>query len=160
MTGPTPVRLGDVARIQAGIGFPLRLQGRRSGRYPFAKVGDISRLVRSGRRDLTGADHWVDESDLAELRVKPLPVGAVVFAKIGEAIRQNFRAITTVPSLIDNNVIGVIANGGVLDTAYLYHFLCATDLYPLASSTTVPSIRKSLIESIVIPLPLLDEQRR
>ncbi|GHJ11131.1 hypothetical protein TPA0907_54980 [Micromonospora humidisoli] len=160
MSEQRSVMLGEVSSIQSGVGFPTRLQGRTRGRYPFAKVGDISRLVRQGRVELGRADNYVDESDLTSLRARPLPVGAVVFAKIGEAIRQNFRAITGVECLVDNNVMGVVPKADVLDPKYLYHFLRSVDLYPLATSTTVPSIRKSTLERIPVPLPPLARQRR
>ncbi|MFN0193105.1 MAG: restriction endonuclease subunit S [Aestuariivirga sp.] len=43
---------------------------------------------------------------------------------------------------------------------YLYHFLRTIDLYAVASSTTVPSIRKSDLAQLTIPLPSPMEQRR
>lgn len=152
--------LGEVASIQAGVGFPVELQGRPQGRYPFAKVGDISRLVRQGKSDLNKADNYIDESDLLKLRARLLPAGAIVFAKIGEAIRQNHRAITSVECLVDNNVMGVVARTELIIPRYLYHFLRTVNLYPLASSTTVPAIRKSTLEKIRVPLPNLSQQQR
>jgi type I restriction enzyme S subunit len=159
MSESRKVPLGEVASIQSGTGFPVRFQGRHQGQYPFAKVGDISRLVRSGRDELLHAENYVDERDLLELRAKPIAVDSVVFAKIGEAIRQNFRAITKAPLLIDNNVVAVSPDRSVLDPRYFYHFLRSLDLYPLADSTAVPSIRTTTLARILIPIPPMDEQR-
>jgi len=53
-----------------------------------------------------------------------------------------------------------VANPKLLNARYAYRFLCSIDMYALASATTVPSIRKSTLEAIQIPLPMLDEQRR
>lgn len=62
--------------------------------------------------------------------------------------------------LVDNNVMSVQPKPAVLDTRYLYHFLQQFDLYPLANSTAVPSIRKSTLTQVRIPVPPLTEQRR
>ncbi|MBG6094236.1 type I restriction enzyme S subunit [Nocardioides luteus] len=125
-----------------------------------AKVGDISRAGRSGAGALVNADHFVDESDLTTLKAKPIPAGAVLFAKIGEAIRQNHRVIAGRPLLVDNNAMAAIPRSSELDARYLYRFLQSVDFYGLASSTTVPSLRKSDLVRVAIPLPSLDEQRR
>lgn len=153
------VPLSDVASLQAGIGFPLELQGKQTGPYPFAKVGDISRCGRSGNTVLSAADHYVDETDLATLRGKLVPAGSVLFAKIGEAIRQNHRVVSGCELLIDNNAMAAIP-GPNTDSRFLYHFLKTVDFYHLAPATTVPAIRKSDLEKLPTPFPPLLEQRR
>lgn len=154
------VSLGQVGEFRAGFGFPRTLQGRTSGDYPFAKVGDISRVARTGARKISAAGHYVDEADLPTLKAKPVPAGTIVFAKIGEAISQNFRAITTCEMLIDNNTMGFVPDTKVVDRQYLFHFMNQLDLYPLTGATTVPALRKSTLEAIKIPLPPLPEQKR
>jgi type I restriction enzyme S subunit len=159
MSGVTVRPLGEVAALQAGVGFPLDLQGRSNGKYPLAKVGDISRGGRSGEAVLSSADHFVDEIDLERLRAKPIPAGSVLFAKIGEAIRQNHRVIAGCPLLIDNNAMAAIP-GPEIESRYLYYFLRTVDFYRVASATTVPALRKSELERIGVPLFALPEQRR
>jgi type I restriction enzyme S subunit len=159
MNGVTVRPLGEVAALQAGVGFPLDLQGRSNGKYPLAKVGDISRGGRSGEAVLSSADHFVDEIDLERLRAKPIPAGSVLFAKIGEAIRQNHRVIAGCPLLIDNNAMAAIP-GPEIESRYLYYFLRTVDFYRIASATTVPALRKSELERIGVPLFALPEQRR
>lgn len=154
------VALGEVVELRAGVGFPPRLQGRRNGDYPMAKVRDISRIGRSTSSVLSSSDHFVDESDLATLRMQPVPKGSVLFAKIGEAIRQNHRVIAGRPILIDNNAMAAVPISSKLEPGYLFRFLQTIDLYILASSTTVPSLRKSDLAQIPMPFPPPDEQRR
>lgn len=151
--------LGDLASLQAGYGFPVELQGRTSGDYPFAKVGDISRCGRSTSTVLEHADHYVDADDLVALRAKPIPAGSVLFAKIGEAIRQNHRAIAGCDMLIDNNAMAAVPSTKI-DGRFLYHFLKTVDFYRLAPATTVPALRKSDLEKLPTPCPPLPEQRR
>ena len=153
------IPLGDIADLQAGIGFPVELQGRSSGEYPVAKVGDISRVGRSGEAVIRTADHFVDEGDLARLRAKPIPAGSVLFAKIGEAIRQNHRVIAGCALLVDNNAMAAVPTKKV-ESRYLYHFLRTVDFYELATATTVPALRKSELKRLLIPLPSLPEQGR
>lgn len=83
-----------------------------------------------------------------------------MFAKIGEAIRHNYRVIASNSCLIDNNAMGIKPKEEELDPGYFYHFTRILDFYQLASSTTVPSIRKSSLAEIDVPLPPLGEQQR
>lgn len=153
------VQLGDVVKLQAGIGFPLNLQGKTIGAYPFAKVGDISRCGRSGASILPSADHYVDKEDIESLRAKLVPEGSVLFAKIGEAIRQNHRVIAGCDLLIDNNAMAAIPSEKI-EGRFLYHYLKTVDFYRLAPATTVPALRKSDLARLLVPLPPLSEQRR
>ncbi len=151
--------LGEVANLQAGLGFPTVLQGKTVGDYPFAKVGDISRACRNGLTHLTSADNFVSAAEVNQLKAKIIPRGSVLFAKIGEAIRQNHRVIAGTEMLVDNNAMAAIPKN-LVDGQYLYHFLRTLDFYALTSSTTVPALRKSDLERIQIPLPPLSEQKR
>ena len=151
--------LGEVSTVLAGYGFPERLQGRPTGEIGFFKVGDISEAWKQNEKILTKANHYVSRPDLAELRAKLLPTGTVVFAKIGAAIALNRRAIIGEPSLVDNNVMGLLA-GDLVRPRYLFHFLCTQKLNELARATTVPSIRKGDVEGIGLRLPPLSEQTR
>ena len=153
------VQLGEIAHLQAGVGFPVELQGRSSGDYPVAKVGDISRVGRSGEAVLSAADHYIDESDLIRLKARPIPSGSVLFAKIGEAIRHNHRVIAGCALLVDNNAMAAIPSRRV-ESRYLYHFLRSVDFYELVSATTVPALRKTELERLPVPLPPLSEQGR
>ncbi|HEY5375011.1 MAG TPA: restriction endonuclease subunit S, partial [Polyangiaceae bacterium] len=158
--GWSDLPLESLANITSGVGFPPVLQGRTAGDYPLAKVGDVSRAVRNGDGTIGAAGHWVDEADLKVLRATPLPAGSIVFAKIGEAIRQNFRALTTRSMIVDNNVMALVPHRDVVDERFLLHFTRMQDWYPLAVATTVPSLRKSDLGALLVPLAPLNEQRR
>lgn len=155
----TRVTLGEIAEIRAGVGFPTRLQGRQVGRYPFAKVGDISIAARLGE-PLSRARNYVDEDLLQELGAKPFPTDSIVFAKIGEAIGQNFRVLTSRDVLLDNNAMGIICDIKQVVPAFLLHYLRTVDFYPLAGKTSVPAIRKSSIEALSVPLPTIQVQNK
>jgi type I restriction enzyme, S subunit len=88
-----------------------------------------------------------------------LPPKTIVFAKIGEALRLNRRAMLTKPSLVDNNVAGVKAHS-LIDDHFLYYFFLTVNLENYSRATAVPSVRKSDIEKIPFYLPPLNEQKR
>ncbi len=154
------VKLGSVGEFKAGFGFPVEYQGKKEGDYPFAKVGDISAVVRSGHKNIFHAGNYIDKDILGNLKAKTIPKGTIVFAKIGEAIKQNFRAVTTVEMVIDNNVMGLVPDNNLVDTNYLFYFMRSLDLYQFSGATTIPALRKSMLENIQIPLPPLSEQKR
>ena len=62
--------------------------------------------------------------------------------------------------LIDNNVMGFVPDPVALDTSYALHVFRQMDFYSLTSSTTVPSLKKSTLERLQIPLPPLPVQKR
>lgn len=154
------VRLGDVCSFFSGTGFPNAYQGQKTGKYPFYKVGDISKNVLLGNRELIFSDNYIDDDTVQAIKGTVLPPKTVVFAKIGEALRLNRRAITNCYCLVDNNAMGILADNTVLDELYFYYFMCSVDLQHYCESTTVPSVRKNRIAEIEIPLPSLEEQRR
>ncbi|MDU0326306.1 restriction endonuclease subunit S [Microbacterium sp. KSW2-21] len=153
------VPLGEVADLRAGAAFPLAFQGRTAGQYPFAKVGDIGEASRSNGGNLSTARNYVDEADLVALRTRPIPALSTLFAKIGESLRLNARAFNGVPVLIDNNVMAAVP-GSDVDPRFLFRFLQQIDLGQIASTTSVPSLRKTDLARWPVRLPPLPEQRR
>lgn len=151
--------VGAVCKVLPGYGFPEELQGRTSGRYPFCKVSDVSKAVAEAGGALESAANYVDERDVFDLRAKLLPIGTTVFAKIGEALRLNRRAITNRECLIDNNVVGLKASADRGDDYFIYLTSQKIDLTEYCGGA-VPSVNKSTFEAISLPLPGLREQRR
>ena len=151
-------KLGEVCNIFPGYGFPKNLQGSKSGKFPFYKVGDISNNVKVGNRQLEICNNYIDEKILLKLKASPYPKNTIVFAKIGEGLKLNRRAIIKTPGIVDNNAIGLKAIEKICDDLFLFFFLTTVKLEDYSKATTVPSVRKSEIEEIEIPLPPLPEQ--
>lgn len=144
----------------SGSGFPKEYQGIDSGKYPFAKVGDISRRYRAGLKKISDADHYISEEIRQQLKAKIFPKGTIVFAKIGEALKNNYRVICDREMIFDNNVMGVVPNYEVIEGSYLYYVLTTKDFGEFAVATAVPSVRRGDIEAIKLSLPPLNEQKR
>ncbi|AFV23305.1 hsdS [Methanolobus psychrophilus R15] len=151
--------LSDITDIYSGYGFPKNLQGKSNGKYPFFKVGDISKNVQAGNRYLNECVNYIDDLELKQLKAKPYPINTIVFAKIGEALKLNRRAITKEPAIVDNNAIGIKANEVLCLDLFLYYFLVRLKLEDYSRATTVPSVRKTDIENINFNLPPFPEQR-
>lgn len=152
--------LGEISNAQSGVGFPKQFQGLSSGDYPLVKVSDISESAKRNGGIIQSAKNYLAASIAKKIGAKVFPVGTTLFAKIGEAIRLNRRAINSLPILADNNVMGLIPKIDEVTPKYLFKYMHSVDLYKYSQATTVPSVRKSDIEQIQIPLPPLDEQER
>lgn len=151
--------LSDLAIVQSGVGFPKKYQGNESGDYPVYKVGDISKAYLGADGELDKAANYVSKETASLLKGKVFEENTVLFAKIGEALNLNRRVIVKRKGLADNNVMGVIPSNEV-EPQYLYRFLQFFDIASLSRSTTVPSIRKSDVETISVPHPNKQEQKK
>jgi type I restriction enzyme S subunit len=116
--------------------------------------------VLHGNSLLDDADNYVSSGDLPTLGATPIPAGSTVFAKIGEALHLNRRALTLRHMIIDNNCMALSPVEGAVDSRYLYHFMTTVDLSPFAVATSVPSVRRGDVAAISLPLPPFAEQHR
>ncbi len=153
------IALGDICDIITGYTFPECLQGKIHGLYPFCKVSDISKAVSEHGGLLDRALNYVGDDELSILKAKPLPVGTTVFAKIGEALRLNRRAITTVECLIDNNAVGIKAKSKKSTDYFLYTLSQLIDLSEYCGGA-VPAVNKTVLENISVVIPTSYEQQR
>jgi type I restriction enzyme S subunit len=136
------------------------LQGRQLGDLPFFKVADISDAWKRGTCRLEGAKNYLTRTEALSLKARPLPAGSIVFAKIGEAISLNRRAVLAQPSLVDNNCMGIWCDPDCLDQTFLFHLSCTIRFGEMSRASVVPSIRKSDVERVAFLLPPLAEQHR
>lgn len=152
-------KLGDICdEIISGSGFPKKYQGLKEGDFPFAKVGDLSFTYRNGNKYIYSANNYLNITDAKKIKAKIFPENSIVFPKVGEALKNNYRLITKTRMLFDNNIMGITIKDK-FDIDFIYWFLRKTDFTIFSVATTVPSIRKTDIENIRILIPLLEEQK-
>lgn len=154
------MNISEFCKIYTGTGFPIEFQGKKNGKYPFFKVSDISVSNTQQKIFLDNANNYIDEFDLSILKGNLIPAGTIVFAKIGEALKLNKRAITSCECLIDNNVIGIKPDDNIINLLYFYYYLLKIDMLHYSESTTLPSVRKSTIEQIKVKIPPIDVQNK
>jgi type I restriction enzyme S subunit len=105
----------------------------------------------SGRR--------VSKDTIDSMNLKVDPVGTVISAcsaSIGAA------AIVTKPCCTNQTFIGLVPDTEQLQKEYLYYFLLAIKkhLWKIGAGTTIKYISRKKYESLLIPIPPLEEQNR
>jgi type I restriction enzyme S subunit len=104
------------------------------------------------------ANNWVSAADLKELRAKPFPPGTVVFAKIGEALRQNRLRQVARETVVDNNMMGAVPRINRIDPRFFYYALSRIDFSDIAQGTALPYLTVSSLSALTIDLPPPPEQ--
>ncbi len=146
-------RCRDIAKVLTGYGFPNKFQGNKKGQYPFYKVSDISQTIEKEKRHISEANNYIDSDVLDKIRGKPVPAGTIIFAKIGEAIRSNRRAVTTKPAVIDNNTAGIKAMKAKNSDEFLFYLWSKVSLIDHAGGV-VPAVSKLALENVPLCYPI------
>jgi type I restriction enzyme S subunit len=110
-------------------------------------------------RWIEDANNWVAREDLAEIGGRPLPPGTVVFAKIGEAIRQNRLRQLVRETLIDNNMMGAVPKPGRVDPGFLLYALARFSFADIAQGSALPYLTATSLAALPLMVPPLEEQR-
>lgn len=151
-------KLKWAGRLIGGSGFPHEFQGHESGDLAFYKVGDIARS--SDGVNMPSAQHHVSRSVASQLRARELPVGSVLWAKIGAALLLNRRRITREPCCVDNNMTGFMPDIRKLTSEWAYYSMLVVDFGEYVNPGAVPSLSEGDQAEIEIPLPPLADQER
>lgn len=153
--------LGQVCDVRSGNAFPERYQGYTDGK-PFYKVGDISRTIEENHIYLDKAKNYITDEIAQIIKAKSFSKNTIVFAKVGEALRLNRRALISKDAFIDNNVMGVSIKEDCNDLHYLYlyyHFVCNVNLNFIKKEGAIPSVNNKDINSLYLPVPPLSLQK-
>lgn len=143
--------LGSLCSLRAGNVFKPQYQGQERGDLPFIKVRDMNspgNLIA-----ITEANNWVSMDAAEEFRGKTFPAGTSVFAKIGEALRQNRVRYLAQETLIDNNLMGAMPRVGVVDTTFLFYLLVNSDLAVHAGGAAVPFFTQKVLNTLPMLVP-------
>jgi len=153
------IRLKSIGDIVDGFAFPIKYQGKKDGKYVFAKVNDTN--LPGNEKYIFVTENTINDETVEKLGVKIYPPGTIIFPKIGMVIYLKKVRILAKAGTFDNNMIGIIPNEKIMNGEFLYYLLLGkVDLTKLVGRTTAPSIRKSEIEKLKIPCPPLSEQQK
>lgn len=141
----------------AGDAFKREYQGLKDNKIPFYKVGSLKFSNENGY--LFDEANTITDDIRKILKAHIIPLNSLLFAKIGEAIKLNRRALNAVPCCIDNNMMAFVADTEKILFRCAYHWSFTVNLYEYTNATTVPAIRKSDLENIPVLLPPLEEQK-
>ena len=140
-------------QIITGNGFPPQFQGMVGEQYPMCKASDISYADKC----LCTAANSVSEEVVKEQRFNIIPSGSILFAKIGEAMKKNNRAINVIPCCIDNNCQAMVPHK--INKDFGYYIFSVIDLNEFDNGGTVPCINNQKLRDYFIPYPSVDEQQ-
>ena len=121
---------------------------------PFYKAGDISTCDKF----LEVAKSCVESNIAEERNFNIIPAMSIVFAKIGEAMKKNSRAITTIECCIDNNCQALIPKR--VDCIFAYYLMLCIDMRWFDNAGTLPCVSVYKLMQSSMPYPHLDEQKQ
>lgn len=145
------IKLGQIAKIRAGVGFPLKFQGSKNDDLKFYKVGDMNSM--GNERYMRVANNTISLTTLDKIKGKLHEKGTVVFPKVGAAIATEKKRILFEESLIDNNTMGVTLTSNSITPEYLHSYFDSISLEKISNNGTVPSINASIIQELKIKIP-------
>lgn len=149
--------LEDVGSWAGGTGFPKQYQNGNAGEILFCKVSDMN--LPGNERWLNTSVNSISREVAKEMRAIIHPPGTVVFPKIGGAIATNKRRQIVVPTIIDNNCLGVTPSEDI-DSDWLYVLLRSVDMTEYQAGTALPAVSQASLRRLKFGVPHLDEQRR
>lgn len=153
MTEWTETTLGALCKFQAGDAFPKDQQGVSMGEYPFIKVSDMN--LPGNERFIQRANNWIRKADASKYRLHP--PGAVVFAKIGEALRANRRRVLVRETIIDNNMMSAAPKGGI-NPAFLLYVLEGIDFNDISRGSALPYLAAGDLNKLSVTIPKPEAQ--
>jgi type I restriction enzyme S subunit len=149
--------LDNIGYWAVGNGFPKNEQANADGDILFCKVSDMS--LPGNSLYINETTNKITNDQAKRLKVNTHPSGTVVFPKIGGAIATNKRRTLIKPTVIDNNVLGLVPWSGI-SSRYLRLLLESIDMTQYQSGTSIPALSQSKIGQIRIWLPPSTEQDR
>ena len=147
-------RVRHIGTLKGGAGFPHERQGRQDGELPFFKVKDLG----DAEMPLVSTDNYVSRETATELRANVFPARTIVFAKVGAALMLNRFRILGVPGCIDNNMMGLTIDEGVMTVRFALSALALIDFKIVANPGAVPSVNEGQVSDYPLPVPPLSEQ--
>ncbi|MFF3870022.1 restriction endonuclease subunit S [Micromonospora sp. NPDC001898] len=142
------VLLSDVAVVSKGRTLPIECQGRQVGEVSWFKISDMSTP-----ENLFGYRRAAARMTLHDIKQKGgqiLPVGAVVFPRVGGSILTENKRIADVECAVDENHLVVSPNSGT-NPEFLLGAIESLRLSSLVQTGAVPSLNMGLIRSVRLP---------
>lgn len=147
--------VGEVAKVGAGNSAPQDKRLFENGIYPFVRTSDIGKIrigtIRSSADNL---------NDIGIKKLKLFPIGTILFPKSGASTFLNHRVALEIPAYVSSHLATIIPNETCVHPRFLLHYLTTIRAQNLIQDHKYPSLKRSDIEGISVPLPPLPEQQR
>ena len=149
--------LGDVCRVFTGGPAPQGSQYFDAAGPFFFRVSDIS-AGGSRTPNLSASRDKLSALALETRSLVHARAGTVVFPKSGAAIATNNRAMLGVDGYLVSHLMALEAHEETVLPSWLYYATCQLDMMDYSGNAGYPSLRKSTVGEIEIPLPSIKEQ--
>lgn len=147
-------RIKDFFTNVSGNGFKVEFQGNEQGDYPFYKVSDLN----GETKEVSHAKNYVTKSIAAQESYNIIPAHSILFPKIGEALKKNYRRINMDQCCVDNNCSALVIKDSHICLNYAYYIMRCIDMSWFDNGGTIPSVCISKLMSTSIPVPSFREQ--
>ena len=149
-------RLKEVGVLKGGAGFPPDMQDVADEELPFYKVGDLK--ASTDGRLMAAPEHTVSKEIALKLRAAIIPIGSILYAKIGAALSLNRRRVTFCNCCIDNNMTAYTPQKKFIQTNWAFYWLSILDFGTFKNPGAVPSLSEGDQGVLPILVPPLAEQ--
>ncbi|MFI2664181.1 restriction endonuclease subunit S [Micromonospora carbonacea] len=142
------VLLSDVAVVSQGRSLPIEHQGKQAGEVSWFKISDMSTP-----ENLFGYRRAATRMTMHDIKQKGgqvLPVGAVVFPRVGGSILTENKRIVDVECAVDENHL-VVSPNSETNPEFLLGAIESLRLSSLVQTGAVPSLNMGLIRSVRLP---------
>jgi len=151
-------KLGEVAHASSGSSAPQGDDFFAQPGVPFVRVSDLSYCSATGIIEKTRDQ--LSEKAISSCSLVKAPKGAVVFPKSGAAIATNRRAVLGMDAYIVGHLLALVAKAETVIMEWLYFAMCQINMMEYSDNSGYPTLKKSVVEEIEIPLPPIPEQKR
>jgi type I restriction enzyme S subunit len=149
-------RLKEVGVLKGGAGFPPDMQDVVDEELPFYKVGDLKASMDG--RLMAAPEHTISREIALKLRAAIIPIGSILYAKIGAALSLNRRRVTFSNCCIDNNMTAYTPQKKFIRTDWAFYWLSILDFDIYKNPGAVPSLSEGDQGALPILVPPLEEQ--
>jgi type I restriction enzyme M protein len=150
------VRLGEIATVEMGNSAPQDRTLFENGIYPFIRTADVGKVHLS--TNLMVVKDYLNDSGIKGL--KKFTKGTILLPKSGASTYLNHRVIMGIDGYIAAHLAGITANQEKILTTYLYGVLVMVKSQNIKTNSDYPSLNKSDIVNIKVPLPPMKIQQK
>lgn len=126
-----------------------------NGRIPWVSSGEVQFSVIAETREK------ITEAGLANSNTRLNPAGSVILNMIGEGRTRGQAGILEVDACNNQNCAAILVSRTPIPPEYIYYWLVYRyeENRKLGSGNNQPAMNKRIVESIVVPIPSVPEQR-
>ncbi|MFN8612918.1 MAG: restriction endonuclease subunit S [Vulcanimicrobiota bacterium] len=147
--------LGNVTTLFGGASLPTGVPYKgQTGGYLLIKVSDMN--TAGNEIFLESPKEWSSTPGPAAATIPP---GAIVIPKRGGAIGTNKKRLSSRPSVLDPNLMGIVPRLDRMIPEFLFQWFLDIDLLSIANGSSVPQLNKKDLEPLQIPVPPLPLQQ-